>query len=82
MEEMEEYAEPIQIKHVKPEECVMQVRAFAILRGPHFEHLLTTKEVTLGRVSEEEKTSDVVSISKSKKVSRNAAKIYFNAQTE
>lgn len=61
-----------------PVEVVKQVKAYAIIRTNDKDIEINNKEVTLGREAED----GVVQISKSKKVSRKAAKILFNEKKE
>jgi hypothetical protein len=67
---------------------VMQVRAYAIIRGHNLEYMMTKKEVVMGRVcNKEEKAGtkgeeEVLGVSKSKKVSRKAVKVRYNEATE
>ena len=63
----------------------MSVRAWAILRGHHVDHHITSNEVILGREeakSSESEGKNFIQISSSKKISRKAAKIYYNEASE
>ena len=64
-------------------ETVIQVKALAIMRSHHEDHHIVTKEVILGRDEECSKSNDdreipLIKVSKSKRVSRRAARIYLN----
>ena len=62
---------------------VMQVHAYALLRGHNCEYLMQKREMVLGRGDDMQTSSlDVVKVSESKKVSRRAVRIRYNDKNE
>jgi hypothetical protein len=64
----------------------LQIKAYAILRTHDKDYIIKNKEVVLGRVSSDDvqeiMTEDIICLSKSKRVSRRAAKITLNDSGE
>lgn len=65
-------------------ESVMLIKAWALLRGSTSDHLVTSKDILLGRneSSQTKEGTQYIQVSKSKKVSRRAARIRFDEDKE
>ena len=69
--------------HKVEDQVMVQLRAYAVLRGHECEYLMIKREMVLGRGAGERSAEDgVVGITENKKVSKKAVRIRYNEKSE